>query len=174
LPDTEEFKALCVEYADIVRVGTYDTTPDWGRFKPCIYLLDKIIPLSRDMGLAKAVTTGLLKTFGQRVRAAANLQAQDWKAIGHAIRIAQAGINLLTKGEYLFPFQISEKYCNELRDIRQGKYTIEHCTGLMDQLLFELGELEKKSSLPDADDPERLNEFRHWRQDTMKWVYHIL
>jgi len=177
----ETYKMLCAA------IGTLDTT---GKWKGVVRVGDVIGTLSQIEGVkvvekthnkkiveyldvfGRQVPEGLplreaLKVYekpvreaGRRANAAMDAGGADWKALYHAVRIVDEGIDLFRDGEITFPCQ-NRDY---LMQIRSGELKLDAVLDHFDEKLEILMGIGDKSPLADA--PDRL-----WIDDFVSEVY---
>jgi predicted nucleotidyltransferase len=109
----------------------------------CGYLLKQLIKIE--------------KSYGQRVKNAANMGSADWKSISHAFRVALQMKEILTTGDLKFPL----KDAKFLADIKLGKLDMKK-DGLseqLDDLVIEIERLNEESKFPEKCDEEFWDDF---------------
>lgn len=164
---------LSDEYPDHLSLGTYDITKNEGIMKPCIRFLGKVLPYSITVEHALVTVNAVVSEYGSRARQAMEASGKDWKAIAHAIRIAQQGIDLHLTGDLLLPFQKGEGWCDYLREVRNGQVPMDQAVEQMERRLTELAALEAKSQWPDSDDESRVKQFHEWCLSVVSELYDI-
>ena len=74
-------------------------------------------PLATRLAAARKTTASFLEAYGERLRKAQDEDVRDWRAVSHAIRIAEEGTELLTSGRITFP----RPNAGELVEIKHGR-----------------------------------------------------
>lgn len=96
----------------------------------------------------------VIARYGNRSLSAAESGGKDWKALAHAVRVSKEVNDLATTGHIQFPLS----YAPLLRDIRQGKYSLEEVQDMLDRELqfaeFNLA----ASSLPEKVNGKRIDQ----------------
>lgn len=108
------------------------------------------VPFTAAVGTAYKVFKEQYDKYGARAKSAMENQGTDWKALYHAVRICDEGIELCTTGQITFPNRNREL----LLKIRKGELPYVQVAELIDEGLVLLDEAKAKSTLPD--NPDRL------------------
>jgi predicted nucleotidyltransferase len=90
----------------------------------------------------------LIEEYGARALMAEKNEGVDWKALSHAVRIAEQAIELFTTGHIEFPRPNAEY----LRDIKLGKYPYKEIAESIEDNFIKVQESSVKSILPDSID----------------------
>jgi len=162
---------LCSMYPGLIALGEYDITKNSKIMRPCLIILDKVIPFSTSVENALKTVTSAVDSYGARADAASKAEGKDWKALAHAIRIAQEGIDYLCRGSFYFPSEISTGWANTLRSIRKGEVPLETVVEDMERRLKRLMECEAESTWPSKNDLGRADAFRDWMKVAMRDMY---
>jgi hypothetical protein len=91
----------------------------------------------------------------------------DTKYCAHMVRLGLQGVELLERGTLTLP--IPEPHLSWLRDLRQGRHTMQEALDFAESLENELRRLRNASWLPEKPDYERANNWlisvylHHWR-----------
>jgi hypothetical protein len=137
--------------------------------RPCIKLLEKVLPYTSTFETNLAVVKSHLKKYGSRADAA-SVDNVDWKASGHALRVVDEGIMLL-KNRYLeFPFQ--NNYVDLLLQIKNGQLPYSDVIAMLNERLEELKTLEITSALPKKS-PELIEQFDAWLVNWLRYFYNL-
>lgn len=137
--------------------------------RPCIKLLEKILPYSSAFETNLAIINVQLDKFGARAKVAA-LSTADWKAVAHALRIVNEGIDLLSGKTLVYPYR--KDYCDYLKAIRRGEYAIEEILQKISDGVDLLKTRSSESKLP-ALTPELKNEQNIWILPWIKRFYKL-
>ena len=105
--------------------------------------------------LARTMSDKLLNDYGARARAAETNNGVDWKALSHAVRIANEAIELLDTKKITFP----RPEAAHLLAIKQGKLPYEEVAREIDMLLAQVEQAEANSQLQNGFDQKLINEF---------------
>jgi hypothetical protein len=93
-----KFKALETKYPKYFKVTEYDIGE--GRMRPCFTVLEKTFPWSNTLMHSLRVAEGLINKYGTRANQASESNV-DWKAMMHAVRIIDEGIELLSSPHHV-------------------------------------------------------------------------
>ena len=117
---------------------------------------------NRKMGMTTTVAYSLEKVlypcrdqYGARAKAARDAQGADWKALYHAVRICEEGLELLRTGRITIP----RPEAPFLLEIRQGFHTYEAVSEHIADLLDSLALAVESTKLPEISDHELLDKF---------------
>jgi hypothetical protein len=116
-----------------------------GMLRPCIKLLEKILPYTSTFKTTLGVVNTNLKKYGSRADAA-SIDNVDWKAVMHARRVVDEGISILTDRKLSFPF--NKEYVDFLLSIKRGELPREEVFSELNSRLEILKTLEANSTLP--------------------------
>lgn len=129
------------------QVTEYSINPE-GEMRPCIKLLEKILPYTGTFGYNLDIIKRQIQKFGSRAQATSE-ENIDWKAVSHSLRIVNEGITLLSGDKLVFPYEKS--YAKYLLDIKQGRIDREIVFKEINDNLDILTDLSLHSSLPKYD-----------------------
>lgn len=96
----------------------------------------------------------IMDNYGQRALSAEAQNGVDWKALSHAVRVANQAIELFKTGFVTFPL-VNAKH---ILDIKLGKLPYQEVANEIENLLIEVEECAINSSLPDHPDYEFIDE----------------
>lgn len=167
----DSMNAICSQYPGLVSMGEYDVTKNDHVMRPCLYVLDKVVPYTTSIEHALTTVSASVRSYGARAEEASKAEGKDWKALAHAVRIAQEGIDYLSRGSFYFPYEISQGWANTLRSIRKGETPLETVVEDMERRLERLMECEAASTWPSKNDPGRAEAFHEWLKFTMSNMY---
>jgi len=151
-----DVKTLAESTPKYFQITEYDIGQ--GRMRPCLKILDNILPYSAKIDNCYKTITTLKKKYGSRARAASQSTA-DWKATMHAVRILDEGIELLTDHTITLPRPKAD--CERLLAIKRGEISIDVIKDVLSEKLESLKNLEEISALPKRT-PELQKEFEEW------------
>lgn len=99
----------------------------------------------------------ILNNYGERAKQAAANEGIDWKAVSHAFRVCYEVLELLKYGKITFPL----KQADNLKDIKLGKlhYKNDSVEEKLEELMEEVEEAVKVSTLPEQADEEWIDDF---------------
>lgn len=108
----------------------------------------------------EGVTVEYLKTslqksigeYGERARLSEKANGADYKAMSHAIRIADELIEIFKTGEIKFPLANSEF----ILEVKQGKHSVDKVQETIERQMVIIKKLESKSDYPDKPDQEKV------------------
>ncbi len=149
-----------------IQLTTYSVNPA-GDQRPCIKVLEKILPYTSTLETNLGVVKAALKRYGSRADAAA-VANTDWKATSHAMRIVNEGISLLTEKKLVFP--IPENQAKYLRAIKAGEFEYADVITVLNNRLDILKDLELTNRLTPR---LELKDFENWLQNWMFKFYKI-
>jgi hypothetical protein len=139
------FEPLAEQYPKYIQITGYAINPQ-GDMRPCIKVLEKILPSSASLLTNLNTIQATIDKYGARAKAAQEDEV-DWKATAHALRIIYEGISLLSGKGLSFP--MDKKYVDYFLDIKAGrldhKLVMEEISTKMDELKF----IQLHSSLPE-------------------------
>ena len=153
---SKELEAISAEYPKYFSITEYDSGE--GNMLPCLKLHDRTLPFATAASFSFKAVKGLEKSYGQRA-ARAEKETADWKAMMHAIRIADEGIELMTNKKLSFP--LPKERVERLLSIKRGEVPLDVLREELDSKLDILRDLEKASDLPSRSD-EITAEFTKW------------
>jgi hypothetical protein len=140
-----------------------------GNTRPCIKLLEKVLPFTSTFETSLKVVQSHLNKYGSRADAA-SIDNVDWKATMHALRVVDEGIALLTKRNLEFPF--SPDYVDFLLQIKNGQLPYNIVIDMINERLDVLKTLEAESTLPKKS-PEMSLQMDAWLAEWMRTWYGI-
>ena len=151
-----------------VNLEEYAINPE-GEMRPCVKVLEKVIPYSSTFENGLKVVKAALKRYGSRADAA-SVDIADWKALAHAVRIVHEGNVLLTTHKLSFPFKA--EYCQHLLNIKNGGISFEEVSRELNTELERLKTLEKTCPLPIGSE-EMKRELDNWLASWMRTFYKL-
>lgn len=103
----------------------------------------------------EAVFERPIAEYGKRAKQARDEGGADWKALYHAVRIADEGIQLFLSGHITFP----SRCVGLLRKIRAGELHIDEVLDIFDEKIVLLEHAVEVSALPDKPDQVWIDDF---------------
>jgi hypothetical protein len=149
----DEFAKLAAKYPKYFRIDEYDIGGkfDAGRMRPCFMVLEKTFPWTNTLNHSLIVADTLINKYGSRANQASE-QNVDWKAMMHAVRIVDEGLELLQHKKITLPRPPAD--VARLLQIKQGELPLEP---LKEELVTKLELLKNVSAtcgLPSSSDPD--------------------
>lgn len=113
----------------------------------------------------------LLEEYGKRALMAEKNEGVDWKALSHAVRIAEQAIELFNTGHIEFPRPNAEY----LRDIKLGKYDYKEIAEKIEDNFIKVKEASEKSTLPETVDKNLVDKmiFEAYMNQCLKYPQEI-
>ena len=139
-----EVAPLALEFPKYIQLTEYAINHE-GTMRPCVKMLEKVLPYTSTFSTNLGVVKAALKKYGSRADAA-SIDNVDWKATMHAFRIVDEGITLLRDRHLVFP--LDKTRVNFLLDVKYGKIEYNDVIELINAKLAELKEIEAESILP--------------------------
>jgi hypothetical protein len=161
-------REVAAQFPKYFQVTTYAVDNN-GTMKPCIKLLEKVLPYTSTFETSLGVINAQLKKYGSRADAA-SIDNVDWKSTMHAIRVVDEGISLLKTKSLRFPFE--KDYVDFLLSIKHGELEYNHVIDCINIRLDELKRLEEDSHLPKKT-PELTEMMERWLAEWMRIFYTI-
>ncbi len=125
----------------------------WRHYECCGKMLQETMTIR----YSKDIIEKLYNSYGERAQKAKLNEGVDWKAVSHAFRAGLQLKEILITNDLIYPL----KDAKFITDIKTGKYHyLNDCIGeKLEQLLFDIEELVKNSSLPNEVDKQWLDDF---------------
>jgi hypothetical protein len=159
---------LQTKYPKYFRLTEYAVNKT-GMMRPCVNLLESKLPTARTFRENLKTIRSKIEGYGDRAKATAENEV-DFKAVSHAIRVIDEGIELLTKKSLTFPFDAG--YCNYLLNIKTGNVSREEAFSEVNEKLEKVKNLEMTSTLPKIT-PQFFKNFEEWLASWMRKFYEI-
>lgn len=137
------------EHAEWVNIPSPNGS-DMGHIRCC----DRAMPMTATISEALKVYQKVWDNYGDRARAAMTNEGIDWKAVSHAVRVAQQAIELLTTGHITFP----RPNADYLLRIKQGELPYSVISVELEELVEEVERVALNSSLPEVSDQALIDE----------------
>ena len=162
----EKARLIEKEFPEYFHVTEYDASGK-GAMRPCIKLLDKILPYTSSFRYNLQTAEALLAKFGSRAKQASESNV-DWKATSHALRIVNEGITLLATGKLTFP--LPDPLRTYLRQVRLGEIPYQQVLTQIETSLATLEEMRGISELPELT-PELQLDLEVWLLGWLGYFY---
>lgn len=117
-------------------------------------VVDRKMPFTVTLKAAFEVYSKVYENYGERARAAMNNEGIDWKAVSHAVRVAGQAKELLLTGHITFP----RPEAALLLQIKRGELDYNNVAPMLEQLVEEVDEASRASTLPGKSDQETIDE----------------
>ena len=106
---------------------------------------DRKMPMTASIKDAYAVYNKVWENYGERARQAMTNEGIDWKAMSHAVRVAEQAIELLRTGKITFP----RPNADVLLAIKKGECKYDDVSKLLEMLVARVQEVSLISQLPE-------------------------
>lgn len=113
------------------------------------------MPFTSSVKNARDIMQRLVDEYGQRALMAESQQGVDWKALSHAVRIANQAIELLGTGHITLPLADAK----HILEIKTGQRLYQDVAAEIEDLLEQVEAAAIASSLPDQPDVEWIDDF---------------
>lgn len=134
--------------------------------QPAIQINNRTYSLTTAVGHFRKALDILKSKYG--TRAIASQEGTDWKALSHAVRVADEARNLLTTGQLTFPSKIAPL----LLQIKQGQIAYEEALAIFNKINIEM-EATLKTTKIQGRTPELAIEFNDWLSKQLLKFYNI-
>jgi hypothetical protein len=134
------------------RVLTKETTP--GKFETYFECCNRMVGFKNTLKEAAGIYTRIYEEYGKRARLAQSNEGIDWKALSHAVRVANEALELLLEHTVTFPL----KNAAHVLDIKQGRVSYQEVADEIEGLLEAVEQASVSSSLRDTADQEFIDE----------------
>jgi hypothetical protein len=156
---TKKVQPLADKYPMQIKITDYKINPQGDR-RPCIKILEKILPAMASFEHNYNTIEAIHKKYGARAKAAQEDEI-DWKATAHALRIIDEGITILSGKPLVYPYD--KAYCERFLSIKPGE--IDHKI-IMKEITDGLDKLQLLQSLSGL--PEKTQALE---QSMYDWLY---
>jgi hypothetical protein len=150
---SENIESLIPFYPDYMSINRIHF--DNGGFVDHWEVCGRKMPYTGSIGSAAAIMKKLIDEYGHRALAAENQQGVDWKAMSHAVRIAEEAIELLSTGKITLPLPNA----SYIREIKEGRHDYDKISEYIDKLIIDIESLTLTSNLQDEPDYEWIDNF---------------
>lgn len=106
---------------------------------------DRKMPMTASVNAARDVYQKVWDNYGERARQAMANEGIDWKAMSHAVRVAQQAIELLRTGKITFP----RPNADVLLKIKQGQVPYSEVSTQLETLVARVQHESETSTLPE-------------------------
>ena len=151
-PSQPDAFAALHEHCQIVELPAHANTGTMLKHFECC---NKKVPYTVTIKTAYEMYKRIYDEYGHRARKAAANEGIDWKALSHAVRVADEAIELLQTGHITFPL-INRQH---ILDIKLGKLSYDAVAEEIENGLIKIEEIAPNSTLPDTPDLEWMDNF---------------
>lgn len=163
-----EFAKLAQKYPKYFRVDQYDI--GGGRMRPCFILLEKTFPWTNTLSHSIGVVDTLIKKYGSRADAASQDNV-DWKAMMHAVRIIDEGLELLEHKTITLPRP--PETAARLLQIKRGELPLEPIKDELVEKLDRLKTIAASCGLPSSSDPKLKEQLEIFTLSWLRMFYNL-
>jgi hypothetical protein len=152
---------------EFTRIVSKETSP--GKFESYFECCNRLVGFKNTLKEAAGIFTKIYENYGERARKAQDNEGIDWKALSHAVRVANEAIELLKTSNITFPLENR----GHILDIKRGYIPYERVADEIEKLLVEVEEASKVSVLRKEPDYAWIDSFveevyagvivKHWR-----------
>ena len=136
-----ELLAIIEQYPKHSKVANIENS---GKIVPHLEVCGRKIDMSASVEYALNCYEWVYKEYGDRAKA--SVEGVDWKAVMHAIRIAEEAVEILRDGVITFP----RPNVSLLLDIRNGRLKYDMVMDYFEVLLGDINSAAENSKLPDT------------------------
>lgn len=133
-----------------------------GTIIPHLEIVGRKFPLGVNVKYIISVLEKIFAEYGERARMAEKNEGVDWKALSHAVRVNNEGIELLLNGTITFP----RPEAAILKAIKAGEYKYDEVARMIEGGLVALEDAQRMSPL--ADKPNQM-----WIDDFLYSMYRM-
>ena len=137
----DELSAIIAQYPKYSRIENIE---NGGKILPHLEVCGRKIDLNASVEYALNCYEWVYKEYGDRAKA--SVEGVDWKAVMHAIRIAEEAVEILRDGAITFP----RPNVSLLLDIRNGKIKYDMVMDYFETLLEDINSASKVTALPET------------------------
>jgi hypothetical protein len=148
------------------RIVTKETTP--GKFETYFDCCNRMVGFKNTLKEASSIFTRVYEEYGHRARLAQTNEGIDWKALSHAVRVANEAIELLTTSNVTFPLPNA----SHILSIKRGEVPYALVAEEIEGLLIDVEKASESSTLRDNPDTEFIDELvkRVYRESVIAGV----
>lgn len=129
-------------------IVTKETTP--GKFETYFECCNRMVGFKNTLKEAANIFTRIYEEYGHRARLAQTNEGIDWKALSHAVRVANEALELLSTSHVTFPLPNAA----HILEIKRGFVPYSEVAEEIESLLMEVEHASKVSSLRAEPDVE--------------------
>ena len=140
------------EINEHTRVICKETTP--GRFETYFECCNRMVGFKNTLKEAAAIYSRIYEEYGKRARLAQANEGIDWKALSHAVRVANEALELLNTANVTFPLPNAA----HILEIKKGLLSYDQVAEEIEGLLLDVDKASKVSTLRDDADKEFIDD----------------
>ena len=130
------------------RILSKETTP--GKFETYFECCNRMVGFKNTLKEAAAIYSRIYEEYGKRARLAETNDGIDWKALSHAVRVANEAVELLTTANVTFPLPNAE----HILEIKKGLVPYQEVANEIEGLLEDVEKASVSSNLRDDADKD--------------------
>jgi RNA repair pathway DNA polymerase beta family len=130
------------------RILSKETTP--GKFETYFECCNRMVGFKNTLKEAAGIYTRIYEEYGKRARLAQANEGIDWKALSHAVRVANEAVELLTTANVTFPLPNAA----HILEIKKGLLSYDRVAEEIEDLLLDVETASAVSTLRDESDSE--------------------
>lgn len=123
------------------------------RYESFFECCNRKVSVKSTLKQAYEIFSRIYDNYGQRAKLAQTNEGVDWKALSHAVRVANEALELLATANVTFPLPNAE----HILEIKQGKLPYDKVAGEIEVLLEAVEEASKISTLREEPDHEYID-----------------
>ena len=131
---------------------TKETTP--GKFETYFDCCNRMVGFKNTLKEAAKIYTRIYEEYGHRARLAQTNEGIDWKALSHAVRVANEALELLETHHVTFPLPNAA----HVLDIKKGTVPYQAVADEIEGLLVAVEKVSETSTLRDVADQEFIDD----------------
>jgi hypothetical protein len=140
------------EINEHTRVLEKETTP--GKFETYFECCNRMVGFKNTLKEATKIYTKIYEEYGHRARLAQTNEGIDWKALSHAVRVANEALELLESHHVTFPLPNAE----HILEIKKGTVPYAQVAEEIEGLLVVVEKASEASTLRDVADQEFIDD----------------
>lgn len=120
-----------------------------------LFIAGRSVHFQNKAGDALRIARNFIESFNSKVASQGGVSRRDWRAISHAVRLAEEAYELCTSGKITLPRPNAET----LVEIKMGAVPAPRVAEMMEVLIADVAVARRQSKLPDKPDQETIEEF---------------
>lgn len=141
--------AILGEHTKIMELPTVN-----GGTETFLECCNRKVPFGSTIKMAHSIFANIYENYGKRAKLAESNEGIDWKALSHAVRVANEAIELLETANVTFPLPNAE----HILEIKRGLLPYDAVANEIEGLLEQVEKSAQTSTLPDEVDHDFINE----------------
>lgn len=164
LADVDLTQLLALPY---VKMTTIKNAKGGYEDAPALEVCGKTFPLTNKVVTVAHSLILTLEQYGHRVKQFSGTGA-DYKALSHALRVAEQAVELVTTGKLVFP----RPNAALLLEVKNGQHNVDDVLAKFEHMFETLDKEVAVSKLPERT-PELVKEFQEWKLHLLKQLYNV-